>query len=139
MNRDCFIDYSSALVIAISGKRKRIGILLTALLFITLCPLQISTAALIDSNISAGTNLLARTQVNQTGSEEPINKKYLPDTRSSDSQRQRSRWRGKWLMASPSQQGFDSARLEKAISQIGRMKGIYSFILVRNGYIVVER
>ncbi|MFC1837844.1 serine hydrolase, partial [Thermodesulfobacteriota bacterium] len=45
----------------------------------------------------------------------------------------------KWLSASPSLIGFDTARLENAVKSIGEMKGIYSVIVIRNNYLVLER
>jgi CubicO group peptidase (beta-lactamase class C family)/SH3-like domain-containing protein len=45
----------------------------------------------------------------------------------------------KWLTASPSLLGFDTVKLETAAGNIGQMKGIYSVIVVRNNYMVLER
>ena len=45
----------------------------------------------------------------------------------------------KWLAASPSLLGFDPVKLETATGNIGKMKGIYSVIVIRNNYLVAER
>ena len=46
---------------------------------------------------------------------------------------------GTWLAASPALLGFDPEHLESALADIGRMDGIYSFILVRNGFLAAEQ
>jgi hypothetical protein len=45
----------------------------------------------------------------------------------------------KWLSASPSLLGFDKVQLESAVSDIGRMNGIYSVIVVRNNFLVLQQ
>jgi len=51
----------------------------------------------------------------------------------------REQWNSTWIGASPSLLGFDPVSLEVAANEIGRMKGIYGLLLVRNGYLVVEQ
>lgn len=51
----------------------------------------------------------------------------------------RSQWTGKWISASPPQLGFKQEALMATVEQIGRIKGIYSLIIVRNGYLAIER
>ncbi len=133
------IDYRSAPVKAVSAKGKSIFILLVALLLINLLIVQVGRASLTELKISADSVLLARTQKNQTGSGDISDRNDTQNARSLEDRQQKSRWRGEWLMATPFLQGFDPDRLEKAAGQIGEMKGVYSVILVRNGYMVVER
>jgi CubicO group peptidase (beta-lactamase class C family) len=45
----------------------------------------------------------------------------------------------KWLTASPELVGFDTASLDRTVAQIGKMSGVYSVIVVRNGYMVLEQ
>jgi len=45
----------------------------------------------------------------------------------------------KWLSASPSLLGFDKVQLESAVSDIGRMNGIYSVIVVRNNFLILQQ
>jgi CubicO group peptidase (beta-lactamase class C family)/septal ring factor EnvC (AmiA/AmiB activator) len=45
----------------------------------------------------------------------------------------------KWLSASPSLIGFDTEQLDSAVENIGRMNGIYSVLVIRNNYLVLER
>jgi len=139
MDRYYLIDYRSAPVKAVFGKEKSIFILLAALLLINLLMVQVGRASLTELKISADSVLLARTRKNQTGSGDISDGNDTQNTRSLEDQQQKNRWRGEWLMATPFLQGFDPDRLEKAVSQIGGMKGVYSVILVRNGYMVVER
>ncbi len=44
-----------------------------------------------------------------------------------------------WASAAPDELGFNSGTLEAALDKIGRMDGIYSILIVRNGYLAVER
>ncbi|MCP3951241.1 MAG: serine hydrolase [Desulfobacterales bacterium] len=44
-----------------------------------------------------------------------------------------------WLTASPSLIGFDTNKLELAAENIGQMKGVYSVIVARNNYLVLEQ
>jgi CubicO group peptidase (beta-lactamase class C family)/chromosome segregation ATPase len=45
----------------------------------------------------------------------------------------------KWLASSPSLLGFNTVKLETTVGNIGDLKGVYSVIIVRNNYMVVER
>ena len=45
----------------------------------------------------------------------------------------------KWLVSSPSLLGFNTVKLETTVGNIGDLKGVYSVIIVRNNYMVVER
>lgn len=51
----------------------------------------------------------------------------------------KTHWTGKWVTASPVSTGFDATSLEKAIQQIGEMRGVYSALVVRKGRLVVEK
>jgi CubicO group peptidase (beta-lactamase class C family)/chromosome segregation ATPase len=50
-----------------------------------------------------------------------------------------SQWHGRWYAASPRALGFDPVRLSDTITSIGKMPGVYGFLLVRDGYLVSER
>jgi CubicO group peptidase (beta-lactamase class C family)/septal ring factor EnvC (AmiA/AmiB activator) len=63
-----------------------------------------------------------------------VNNKSLPQ-----SSKKGSKAPGKWLTAMPSTAGFNPDTLDTAIDRIGLMKGVYSALVVRNGYLVVER
>jgi CubicO group peptidase (beta-lactamase class C family) len=62
------------------------------------------------------------------------NSKSLPQ-----SAKKGSKTSGKWLTAVPSKAGFNPDALDTAADRIGLMKGVYSVLVVRNGYLVVER
>lgn len=51
----------------------------------------------------------------------------------------KTHWTGKWVTASPVSTGFNATSLEKAIQQIGEMRGVYSVLVVRKGRLVVEK
>jgi len=46
---------------------------------------------------------------------------------------------GVWIAASPVLLGFNTQALETAAQNIGRMKGVYGLLLVRDGFLVVEQ
>ena len=48
-------------------------------------------------------------------------------------------WTGKWMSAAPAQLGFDPVGLRRSADEIGRMEGVYSLLVVRNGYLATER
>ena len=50
-----------------------------------------------------------------------------------------SRWYGDWLKLDPAAAGYDAARLESAITNIGEMRGVQGLLIVRRGYLVAER
>ncbi len=50
-----------------------------------------------------------------------------------------SQWRGHWYVATPSVLGFDPLQLLSTIDSIGKMSGVYGFLLIRKGYLVAEQ
>ncbi len=44
-----------------------------------------------------------------------------------------------WPLATPAKAGFQGLLLQTAVDTIGRMEGVYSLLVVRDGYLVVER
>ncbi|MBE9521053.1 MAG: serine hydrolase, partial [Proteobacteria bacterium] len=63
----------------------------------------------------------------------------VPPTPSFAAQKENSQWDVKWLTAAPELVGFDTTSLNRSIEQIGQMSGVYSVIVVRNGYLASER
>jgi CubicO group peptidase (beta-lactamase class C family) len=50
-----------------------------------------------------------------------------------------SRWHGSWRIAPRNTHGFDAAKLDRVATHIGEMEGVYSFLLVCGGDLLVER
>ncbi|NNF50796.1 MAG: serine hydrolase [Gammaproteobacteria bacterium] len=50
-----------------------------------------------------------------------------------------SSWKGAWSLATPESRGFDSAMLNRVASEIGAMEGVYSFLFIGGGDLLVER
>ncbi|MBW1842282.1 MAG: serine hydrolase, partial [Deltaproteobacteria bacterium] len=125
----------------LSGKYKTMSIVLSFLLLLSLYPVQTGTADQPETRLQTTQNskLLARKDANPADSGDTLDRDDPPDTRTMENPQQRSRWRGKWLTASPSSQGLDPVLLKKTVSRIGQMKGVYSLIVVRDGYILVEK
>ena len=82
--------------------------------------------------------LLARVESGQSDSRpiDPTQSSAPIPFRASRNQNKRY---GTWLAASPSLLGFNRETLETTVNRIGRMKGVYSVILARNGYLIAEQ
>lgn len=82
--------------------------------------------------------LLARVETGQPGSN-PVEQNLADAPSPHQVDLHQNRWHGTWLAASPSLLGFNQEALETSVNKIGRMNGVYSLILVRNGYLIVEQ
>ncbi|MFC1516229.1 serine hydrolase, partial [Thermodesulfobacteriota bacterium] len=117
------------------------SIALSFLLLLSLCPVQTAIAVQSETWLQTYRNskLLARKDAKPADSVDMLDRDDPPDTRTEENQQEISRWRGQWLTAAPASQGFDPVHLKMAVDGIGKMQGVYSLIVVRDGYIVAER
>jgi len=112
----------------ITGKNQADVICLIALLLLSLVWGGTTDASLDHAGRSQPTRLVARTETERSANE-----------LDGGAEVQRSKWPGKWFSALPWRLGFNPDELDTAVDKIGQMEGIYSLLLVRNGYLVVER
>ncbi len=120
------------------GKNQSNVICLSIFLLLTLVYGGQSHATPAHMRLSPSTYLAARTD-NAIPSPGQIDRIQKPDEPLSRIDLPRAKWTGKWLSSSPPLLGFNPVTLETTVEKIGGMEGVYSLLVVREGYLAVER
>ena len=119
------------------GIPRRFVICLTALLLLALGWSSADAESVAPMQPSSTTDHHYLIALNGTG--RPNLAFNVPSTPAFATETSDSQWDVKWLTASPELVGFDKELLHNGAAQIGQMSGVYSVIVVRNGYLVLEQ
>jgi len=120
-------------------KRDQVRVIcLITLLLLSLGYLGICDASVASVSGSQPVYFIARTETGKPV-DNPNDGFHITAAPPSQIEAQRYKGPDRWLSASPSSMGFNQDALEATITKIGQMTGIYSLLIVRNRYMVVER
>ncbi len=123
----------------VTMKRDQVRVIcLITLLLLSLGYLGICDASVVSVSGSQPVYFIARTETGKPV-DNPNGGFHITAAPPSQIEAQRYKGPDRWLSASPSSMGFNQDALEATITKIGQMTGIYSLLIVRNRYMVVER